>query len=411
MNEKLSSKTPRKLLFLFEILSLSLIFLYSLDGIRKETYMIAVGLILLIYFSNFILGKISRGDSYIFLIVSMLISIGIIMIYRISPDLGLKQLMWLAIGITMFFAAYFAIRWISLWDRLGPLYLIGCYGLFALTFIMGSRTHGAINWISIAGFSVQPAEITKIILVFLLASFYGKDDRYRKQKYSELILMGVVYSFVALLFLQRDLGTALIFFGIFTGLQYIYSGDRRLIWANLGISAFGAVSGYMLFDHVRTRVIIWLDPWPYINDKGYQITQSLFAIAEGGFFGTGLGRGNPSFIPLSYNDFIFSAISEEMGIFTGIGIIMLFMILVYRGFKIALRQEDQFYRIIALGISLLFGIQSLVIIGGVLKVIPLTGLTLPFVSYGGTSVVTSFIALGILQGASEKLGKVVMADE
>jgi cell division protein FtsW (lipid II flippase) len=223
--------------------------------------------------------------------------------------------------------------------------------------------------------------------------------------------MIVVYSFIGLLFLQRDLGTAVIFFGVFTGLQYIYSEDRRLIWANLGLAAAGGVAGYLLFDHVKVRVTTWLDPWPHINDKGYQITQSLFAISEGGFFGTGLGRGNPSFIPLSYNDFIFSAISEEMGIFTGIGVIMLFMLLVYRGFKIALRQENLFFRIVALGISMVFGIQAFIIIGGVMKVIPLTGLTLPFVSYGGTSVVTSFIALGILQGASEKRGKAGIVDE
>jgi cell division protein FtsW (lipid II flippase) len=411
MNERLKGKAPRKLLFLFEILSLSLIFLYSWEGIQTETYVIAVGLVLLIYFSNYLLGRISKGDSYIFLIVCMLISIGIIMIYRISPDLGLKQLMWLTFGIAMFFAAYFATRYISFWNRMTVLYLAASYLLFAATLIMGSRTHGAINWITIAGVSVQPAEITKIILVFLLAAFYGGDEKYRRIRNAELILMIVVYSFIGLLFLQRDLGTAVIFFGVFTGIQYIYSEDRRLIWANLGLAAAGGVAGYLLFDHVKVRVTTWLDPWPHINDKGYQITQSLFAISEGGFFGTGLGRGNPSFIPLSYNDFIFSAISEEMGIFTGIGVIMLFMLLVYRGFKIALRQENLFFRIVALGISMVFGIQAFIIIGGVMKVIPLTGLTLPFVSYGGTSVVTSFIALGILQGASEKRGKAGIVDE
>ena len=411
MNRKIKSRTPRKLLFIFEILSLSLIFFYSWESIERETYIIAIGLVVLIYFANFTLGKISRGDNYIFLIVSMLISIGIIMIYRISPELGLRQLMWLAIGILLFFLSYFAIIGINFWEKLGPLYLISCYGLFAITLILGSRTHGAINWISISGVSIQPAEITKIVLVFLLASFYARQEKYKDKKYSELILMGIIYSFIALLFIQRDLGAALIFFGIFTGLQYIYSNNRKLIWTNIGLSVFGAGAGYLLFDHVKVRVLTWLNPWPYINDKGYQITQSLFALAEGGFFGTGLGRGNPSFIPLSYNDFIFSAISEEMGIFTGIGIIMLFMLLVYRGFKIALRQKNQFYRIIALGISLTFGIQAFIIIAGVMKIIPLTGLTLPFVSYGGTSAVTSFIALGILQGASEKLEKVGETDE
>lgn len=155
---------------------------------------------------------------------------------------------------------------------------------------------------------------------------------------------------------------------------------------------------------MKIRVITWLNPWGYIDGKGYQITQSLFAISEGGFFGTGLGLGHPYFIPHADTDFIFSAICEEMGLFTGIGIIMLFLILVYRGFKIALRQGNKFYRILALGISVLFGIQSFVILGGVLKVIPLTGITLPFISYGGSSILSSFIALGILQVASEDLG-------
>ena len=152
---------------------------------------------------------------------------------------------------------------------------------------------------------------------------------------------------------------------------------------------------------MRVRIQTWLDPWKYIDDKGYQITQSLFAISEGGFFGKGLGLGHPQFIPLAYNDFIFAAICEELGIFTGIGIIMLFLILVYRGFKIGIGQTNTFYRILALGISTLFGIQSFIILGGVLKVIPLTGITLPFIAYGGTSILSSFTALGILQAASE----------
>ena len=193
------------------------------------------------------------------------------------------------------------------------------------------------------------------------------------------------------------------FYGIFVCLQYIYEEDRKLIFYNIGLFIVGATLGYFLFSHVRIRVETWINPWRFINDKGYQITQSLFAIAEGGFFGKGLGLGYPHFIPLAYNDFIFSAIVEEMGIFTGIGIIMLFLILFYRGFKIGMKQDNKFYKILALGISVLFCIQTFIIIGGVIKLIPLTGITLPFVSYGGSSLVTSFIALGVLQVASEDL--------
>lgn len=403
MKNLTDGRLPRRLLLLFEIMSMSLILMYRRESLDIKTAALAFGLLAVIYCANYILSKLSQGDLYIFLIVSMLMSIGIIIIFRISSDLGLKQLLWLVIGVAAFFGSYFMVTKLNFWESLFPVYIAAAYSFFAMTLILGDRKHGAINWISIGGISFQPAEMIKLILVFILACFYSNRDKFNRYKYADYLIMAVVYSFIGLLFIQRDLGTAMIFLGIFTGLQYIYSNDRKIIRVNLGLFSIGGIMAYVLFDHVKIRIMTWIDPWPYIDNKGYQITQSLFAIAEGSYFGTGLGRGNPSFIPLSYNDFIFSSITEEMGVFTGIGVIMLFMILVYRGFKIALRQDSQFYRIVALGITLMFGIQAFVIIGGVTKVIPLTGLTLPFVSYGGTSVLSSFIALGILQGASEKM--------
>lgn len=398
-----SVKSPRNILFLFEILSLFLLFIYQWESVDRTTYATGIGLILIIYLSNFILIKISSGDNYIFLIVTMLLSIGVIMIYRINPEQGVKQLLWLSFGILIFYMTYFILKFIHGWKRWTPLYLGLSYLLFILTFALGERKFGAINWISIGGYSFQPAEITKILLIFILASYYSNVEKFKKYKYANYYIMGIVYSFIALLFLQKDLGTALIFYGIFIAIQFIYEENRKLILYNVVLFAAGGLLGYGLFDHVKVRILTWIDPWSYIDNKGYQITQSLFAIAEGGFFGTGLGLGHPEFIPLAYSDFIFSAICEEMGLFTGIGIIMLFMILVYRGFKIALSQNDKFYKILALGVSTLFGIQSVIILGGVLKVLPLTGITLPFVSYGGTSILSSFIALGILQIASEDL--------
>lgn len=401
-------KTPRRLLVIFQILTISLIFLYSWDSLNKNVYMLSAGLVLLTFFSNIIVSKISSGDHYLFLIVSMLMSIGVIMIYRISPELGLKQLLWLTIGIVIFFVSYFAIKWLSVWDKMLYLYILINYLFFAITFILGTRKHGAINWIEFKGISIQPGEFAKIVLVFIIAAYFANENYAKKIKHADKILMLIIYSFIGLFFIQRDLGTALVFFGIFTGLQFIYSKERYLIWVNIMGAVVGGIVGYFSFDHVKVRILTWINPWPYIDNKGYQITQSLFAISTGDYFGTGLGRGNPSFIPLSYNDFIFSAITEEMGVFTGIGIIMLFMLLTYRGFKIALKQRQMFYRILAIGISLMFGIQAFTIIAGVLKLIPLTGLTLPFVSYGGSSVITSFAALGILQGSSEKLeGRII----
>lgn len=402
-NKSISTKTPRNLLLLFEILSLVLLLVNQWDNIDKTIYYIWIALILIIYISNFILNRITSGDNYIFLIVSMLMSIGIIMIYRIDSELGFKQLLWFIIGIIAFYFTYFMLKYIRGWKNWGKLYIVLSYILFLITFLLGTRKYGAINWITIGGHSFQPAEITKLLLIFILAFYYSNMDMFKDRKYSDYILMGLVYSFIGLLFLQRDLGTAVIFLGIYMVIQFIHEEKRMNILYNIGLFAVGGTLGYVLFDHVKIRVQTWINPWIYIDNKGYQITQSLFAIAEGGFFGTGIGLGNPEFIPLAYTDFIFSAICEEMGIFIGIGIIMLFMILVYRGFKIALNQNDKFFRILAIGVSTLFGIQSIIIIGGVIKVLPLTGITLPFVSYGGSSILSSFIALGILQISSEDM--------
>ncbi|MBU5437452.1 FtsW/RodA/SpoVE family cell cycle protein [Tissierella sp. MSJ-40] len=406
-----SAKVPRNLLFLFEILALLLLFVYQKDELDKFTFITGIGLILVIYISNFILLKVSTGDNYIFLIVTMLISIGIIMIYRIDPGLGLRQLIWISLSILIFFLTYFILKKIKGWENWIKLYAIGSYTLFLLTFILGSRTKGAINWIRIGRFGFQPAEIIKLLLIFLISAYYTNFEKFKEKKYSSYYLMLVVYSFIGLLFLQKDLGTALIFYLIFIALQYIYEEDRKLILYNIVLFSMGGILGYFMFNHVKIRFETWIDPWKYIDRQGYQITQSLFAIAEGGFFGSGLGLGYPDFIPEVHTDFIFSAICEEMGIFTGIGIIMLFLILVYRGFKIAMNQENQFFKIAALGISILFGIQSFIIFGGVLKMIPLTGITIPFVSYGGTSMLSSFIALGILQVASEELDMEEIKDE
>lgn len=403
LSRGISGRTPRRLLFLYEILALSLLFVYQIDKLDKYILATGMGLILLVYISNYLLLKISKGDNYIFLIATMLMSVGIIMIYRISPVAGIRQLMWLSLGIFLFYLTYFITKHFKSLDRLLYLYIGGAYFLFLITFLFGERTYGAINWIKVAGFSFQPAEMTKLILIFILATYYSRYDKYKEVKYSSYILTIIVFSFIGLLFLQRDLGMAVIFFGIFIILQFIFEEERRLIYINLGLILVGGLIAYRLFSHVRIRVDIWIDPWRFIDDKGYQITQSLFAISEGGFFGKGLGLGHPQFIPLAYNDFIFAAICEELGIFTGIGIIMLFLLLVYRGFKIGISQVNRFYKILALGISSLFGIQSFIILGGVLKVIPLTGITLPFVAYGGTSIISSFMALGILQAASEDM--------
>ena len=185
--------------------------------------------------------------------------------------------------------------------------------------------------------------------------------------------------------------------------QFVYERDRKLILLNLIFIVLGSILAYFLFSHIRVRVDTWLDPWSVINDRGYQIPQSLFALASGGLFGTGIGLGRPDFIPVAESDFIFPAICEEYGIFMGIAVVLLFLILVYRAIKIALQQEEKFFSILAFGIGGLFALQTLIILGGVLKLIPLTGVTLPFISAGGSSMVSGFILLACLQYCGQKI--------
>lgn len=399
----ISYRVPRNLLVLVYLMALILLFSKNIDEPDMFTIITGLTLLLIIYVSNFILIKLSTGDNYIFLIVTMLISLGMIMIYRIDPELGAKQVVWVSIGIVTFFFSYLIVKNIKGWDSWIKLYGISSIILFVITLIFGKTIYGARNWIKIGKFSFQPAEIIKLLFIFFIASYYANEEKYNLDKKGGYKILIASYIYIGFLFLQKDLGTALVFYLIFLVIQYVYEDNRKLILYNILLAIVGGVSSYFIFDHVKIRVETWLNPWNFIDNKGYQITQSLFAIASGGFFGTGVGLGHPDFIPAVHTDFIFSAICEEMGIFTGIAAMMLFLILVYRGFKIAFSQEDKFFKIVAFGISSLFGFQAFIIFGGVMKLIPLTGITLPFISYGGSSMIASFIGLGILQVASEEL--------
>ncbi len=402
-------RKPRNLLLIFEILSILLLFTFNNNNIDRYIVILFLGLILIVYISNLVLGRVSSGDNYIFLIVSMLLSLGIITIYRLSPKLGLRQLIWVLAGILVFYLTYFIIRAMRRLEYMTGLYLGLSILFFLLTIILAPSKYGAKNWIEISeGITIQLSEFTKILVIFLIASFYTTFQTRLKKlnyKYTSYYLMGVIYIFVGFLFIQRDLGTAAIFIAIYTLIQYVYDENRKSILVNIGLMVVGSVTGYFLFSHVRNRVDIWLNPWTAdkVVNSARQIVQSLFGIGEGGFIGQGIGLGYPKQIAFAYSDVIFSAICEEMGVLTGIGIIMLYMLLVYRAIKIALNQEYLFYRILALSVAILFTVQAFLNIGGVIKLIPMTGLTLPFISYGGSSLISSFVALGILQVTSEDL--------
>ena len=353
------------------------------------------------------------GDEYLFLLVSMLASIGIIMIFRLDRDLGVKQVIWFFAGIVLFLSSYLIFGRITIWNRIIYFYAGFAMLLYILTLVFGSDINGANNWIVISNLYFQPSEVIKILFIFFMAAYFNQpeklnvpDIKIRGKKYpisNKLVFTAIAYAFIGFLVIQREWGSALLFFIIYYLFLYIYGAGLRILLFNAAAAIGGGCMGYVFLYHIKVRVDIWLNPWADIANKGYQIAQSLFAIGAGGFFGTGLGLGRPDFIPEVQTDFIFSAICEEMGIFGGIAVILLYFILIYRGFKISLLLKEPFGKSVALGLTLMLGFQTFIILGGVTKLTPLTGITLPFISYGGSSLVSSFISLGILQALSKKI--------
>ena len=215
---KAKLKTPRRLLFIFEILAIVLLAAYNKEKITDFSLLTVGGLVMLIYLSNTLLNKVSSGDKYVFLIVSMLMSIGVIMIYRIDSGLGVKQLIWISIGIVIFFMTYFIMKVIEGWENYLVFYIAMSYLLFMLTLTLGTATKGAKNWIELGPISFQPAELIKILLIFILASYYSNYDRInRRINHASYKLTLIIYSFLGLLFIQRDLGMAVVFYSIFVG--------------------------------------------------------------------------------------------------------------------------------------------------------------------------------------------------
>ncbi|RKL62080.1 FtsW/RodA/SpoVE family cell cycle protein [Thermoanaerobacteraceae bacterium SP2] len=332
-------------------------------------------------------------DPALFILACFITELGLIMLYRINPAVFLKQINWFAMGVLAFILSSIVIKyWVKL--QINPLYFfVITIILLVIPLVFGVEKGGSRSWIQLAGYSFQPSELAKITFVLFLAGRL-KDGRIDKV----LWLTGEVLAAVGLLALARDLGGAMLFY--LTALALVFAATSRwdLTAAGLAVSGVAAVLGYYLFGHVRVRVEAWLNPWQDVPGRGYQIVQSLFAIAQGGFFGTGLGLGHPEYIPAVTTDFIFSGFSEEFGFLGAAALIIVYFLLVYRGIKISLTVRDSFLALVALGISTLFGLQIFTIIGGVIKLIPMTGVTLPFMSYGGSSMVMSFISLGILNG-------------
>jgi cell division protein FtsW (lipid II flippase) len=340
--------------------------------------------------------RLPDADPYLLPAAAFLSGWGLLTVWRLDSGFGARQALWLGVSIIVLSLGLQLPTTLSFLRRYKYLLLTAGLILTGLTLLFGTNPtgFGPRLWLGCCGVYFQPSEPLKLLLVAYLAAYFA--DRLPIQLhafpliYPTLFLSGLA---ILLLLVQRDLGTASIFIALYTILIFLATGRRRTLLISFFLLIFVGFAGYYLVDIIQTRINSWINPW---NDPGggsYQIIQSLLAVANGGLEGRGPGLGSPALVPVALSDFIFAAIAEETGLIGTLGLLTLFGLLFARGLRIALRAPDSFRRLFAAGITAYFGIQTLLIIGGNLRLLPLTGVTLPFVSYGGSSLLTSFIAL------------------
>lgn len=366
---------------------------------------------------------VPRADPYLLPVTALLSSLGILMLYRLNVRLAMQQTVWLVVGLALFLAVLAGLR------RYRALaeykYVVGLVGLalLLLTIVAGREVNGARLWIRVAGIGFQPPEFAKLFLIVFFAAYLDGVREFLTVSTRRVLgvalppirYLGPLFTIwglaILMMVFMKDLGTSLLFYGALLALMYVATGRFFYVVMGVILFAIGATALYYIFPHVQLRVDVWLDPWKDPAGRGYQIVQSLFALASGGLGGKGLGggflimRSGNTIIPALETDFIFSAIGEELGLAGAVAIVLLYLVFIYRGLRIAIESRDDFARLLATGLTAIFGLQAFLIIGGVTKLIPLTGITLPFVSYGGSSIVANFALLGLLLVLSDRAAR------
>ena len=357
-----------------------------------QGFALALAVPAMIWVGTNFLPKLFPSDRLLLSLTNFLCALGVLVLYYTEPDYAYHQAMYYGVGILAMIVCVWIVRLVRSW-RIPVLLLIPLsLALLALPLVIGRETNGAKNWFYVAGISVQPSEIVKLSLL-IIVSYYMSRHRMLPWLFFAVNCLGI-------LMLQKDLGTALMYYGTTLMLFYASSGNLFLTGLGLAGGAGAAVMGYKMFAHVKKRVAIWLNPWSDYENSGFQIVQSLMAIASGGLFGVGLGLGSPKTIPVYYTDFIFAVICEQFGLIFGLCVLLMYVAIIWRGATTAMAARTSFHGLLAMGCTIMLGLQTFVIIGGVIKMIPLTGVTMPFVSYGGTSLVSSLCLVGLLQGVA-----------
>ncbi|NJN67744.1 MAG: FtsW/RodA/SpoVE family cell cycle protein [Chloroflexaceae bacterium] len=415
-------------------------FIPTVPGVLSILWPSSLPLLLFIGVSLGLSWRMTGADQVVLPLVALLSGWGLLLTTRLEPSLNAlygdiyggvatKQSLWVTIGVIILAVMIFA-PWDSIFIRLQRsslmdwldhhryVWLVLGLILVLATFVFGTdpNNSGVKVWFNFGWFMFQPSELLKIVLVIFMASYL---DEHREvvtvgqgYRLGPLTLPPLSYlvPIVAMwgiamgtIVFQRDLGAALLLFGVFLAMLYVATGKNLYVVAGLVAFAIGAIFLYHYVSVVKLRVAVWLDPWATAQGTGYQIVQAAYAMSAGGVFGTGLGRGVPAIVPAIHTDFAFTAIGEELGLSVTLAVLVTYVLLIFRGFHIALTIPGRFRgfeQLLAVGLTTILAVQTLVIIGGNLRLIPLTGITLPFISYGGSSVLVNFLIVGLLMRIS-----------
>jgi cell division protein FtsW (lipid II flippase) len=371
-----------------------------------------------------------RGDPLLLPLVGTIGGIGLILLNRLAPDLektaafGLDftvaetQLLWFAVGVAAMLGVALGFRNDGLLRHYKYTWAIAGVLLLMVTFLFGREVNGARLWIYLGPIGFQPGEFLKIVLVVFIAAYLAEKRTLLRDASARIgpiripplpYLLPMLAMFVIVMLVVifgKDLGTALLFFGIFLTMLFVATGRRSYVLIGLLLFLAGSFVAYRLFDHVARRVDAWIDPFADPSGVGYQTVQSLYAFGRGGLFGEGLGQG---LLPTAggrffgvETDFIFAVAAEELGLIGAFALLALAVALIFRGLRVAMLARDDFSAMLAVGLTTSLGLQTLIIVAGVLKLIPLTGITFPFVSYGGSSLLASFLVVGLLLSISHR---------
>lgn len=368
------------------------------NPIDAQALILAVALPLSTWLVSSLIVRAWPVDRAIVIMALLLCSVGILTLQDIarSPITPRTQAEYAGLGIVAMFIGVFAIRIFRNWKRFMPYLMVLCLIALLSPWVLGGWKGGARNWVHIGSFSLQPSEFMKPVFILALASGFSNRPRFVKC----LPTLAFAAMCCAILLSQRDLGAVLLYFLTTVAMFFVATSNGLVTLAGLGMGAGAAVIAYHSFEYVRDRIAIWQDPWVDPEDLGYQIVQALIAIGSGGLFGMGLGLGSPRNIPLYHSDFIFAALTEEFGLIFSVCVLVIYVLIIMRGMIAAMNARTSFHSLGAFGIVAMLGFQTMLIVGGNTKLLPLTGVTLPLISAGGSSLVSTFFSVGVLVGIS-----------